>query len=55
MREGVEIASENLFKQLAPHNMETMKRVLKDEDIVKKAKVGDTYALFHIVGGGGGH
>ena len=54
MRQGSEIASETLFSEAAPHALETRNRTLKDEDLVKMAKVGDTYALFHVVGGGGG-
>jgi hypothetical protein len=55
MREGSEIATENLFPETAPHALETRTRVLKDEEVVTKAIVGDTYALYHVVGGGGGH
>jgi hypothetical protein len=25
------------------------------EDVISKAQVGDKYAIYHVVGGGGGH
>jgi hypothetical protein len=55
MRDGTEIAECNLFTENAPHEFETRERVLVDEDVVTKAQAGDKYALYHIVGGGGGH
>jgi hypothetical protein len=55
MRNGEEIAGENLFSEPAPHEFEEKTRTLTDEDVVTRAEVGDTYALYHVVGGGGGH
>jgi hypothetical protein len=55
MREGIEIASETICKNVAPHTEETVERTLKTEDVITKAEKGDFYALFHVVGGGGGH
>jgi hypothetical protein len=55
IRDGTEVASENLFSNQAPHSVETQTRVLREEAIVLQAQPGDHYALFHRVGGGGGH
>jgi hypothetical protein len=55
MRKETEVASEVLFTHRAPHAVETNERTLTTEDIITKAKMGDVYALYHIVGGGGGH
>jgi hypothetical protein len=55
MREGKEVASEKICDHVAPHAVETVTRTLKTEDVITKAQKGDVYALFHIVGGGGGH
>jgi hypothetical protein len=55
MREGTEIAGENLFSEGAPRPYATRERILTHESVVEQAEPGDTFALYHVVGGGGGH
>jgi hypothetical protein len=51
MREGTEIAGENLFSEGAPRPYATRERILTHESVVEQAEPGDTFSLFHIVGG----
>jgi hypothetical protein len=45
MRKDQEIASQVLFDYNAPHSIETKERILKTEDVITKAQLGDKYAL----------